>query len=324
LIQIIESEHVDKKKWNELARKSNVSFQNFSLFLDTIPENWCAVVWDDYRGGIAIPYTVRMGIKGMFNPPMTSPLSWLGEKPDNFAEINLILQKKFKRSNLTTYEQLFPNSQQLLYQRINYTPDYKITKGNTRRSIYKFEHSDLIIQKMEIERVLAFIVSELRLKMPVLTHKFVDNLQKFLYECGNQCHCFGVKNVKTETLHAGLILIESDSEITDLYSATDIFGRKNHTMYALIFHAISLAMGKKKDFNFGGSTIDSIRYFNHRFGAKDAFYYSWKWERSPWWFRIMMLLKNCYNRKQIATQTSLLTKNTIRHGTNDGFFILGN
>jgi len=299
LLQLIESQHIDKEKWNLLAQQTKVSFQNFSLFLDTLAEHWCAIILDDYRGGIAIPYTVRLGVKGIFAPPMTAPFSWIGEKPDNFAEINLILRKKFQRSYYTHYDSLFYNNQTKIYQRINYTSDYKISYS-TRKNVHKFERTGLKIQKVNVEQILEFVVSELHTKMNVLTPHFVARLRIFLSNYEHN-YCYGIFDTDTNRLHAGMILLESHNEITSIHCATDAFGRKNRMMYALTHKAILLAMEKRKDFNFGGSSIDSIRYFNHRFGAEDNFYYCWEWDNSPFWFHLLLKLRNwkIFLRKKI-------------------------
>jgi len=302
LLKIIESNNIDRKKWNLLAEQSKVSFQNFSLFLDTLSENWCAIILDNYRGGIAIPYTVRLGIKGVFSPPLTSPLSWLGEKPDNFAEINLMLRNYFKRAYFTSYEQLLPDGEKRIYQRIKYQNDYEVSYS-TRRNLSKFKRKNLTIQEIEVSQSLSFVFSTLGNKVDVGSQKFTRQLTSF-FRSYPQCYCYGIKNETQDILHACVILVESSTEITSLYCASDTFGKKNKMMYALIHRGIQLSISKKKDFNFGGSSIESIRAFNLRFGSEDNFYYCWKWENSPWWFRFILKLRNL---KQVLNKKHLFS-----------------
>ncbi|MEY3237827.1 MAG: hypothetical protein RI883_1928, partial [Bacteroidota bacterium] len=68
-MKIIQREHIDTKKWDALVSSSsdNAVF-SLSTYLDAVAENWCVLTDDEYSKGIALPFTVRIGIKVIYTP----------------------------------------------------------------------------------------------------------------------------------------------------------------------------------------------------------------------------------------------------------------
>lgn len=287
-LQLIEKDALDCEKWDALLKKTAAAVYNQRYYLDALAENWCVVVWDDYRGAMAIPYSIRAGVKGIFTPNFIRSLDWMGEKPIDFGEVEKLLKKRFKRGNLNTNEYLFEKSTEQVYQKIESENELQIG-SQTKRSIKKFEKTGLLIEPVSIEEALPVVVAELRAKVKSLNPIDFKRFEQLLLSYNReQCFCFGIRG---EKVHAAIILIEWNGEVLHIKSGVDEFGKQNGLMHALMYAVIRDAFNKEQKFSFEGSFVPSVRQFNVGFGATDHVYYNWKWDNSPWWFQMLLKWK---------------------------------
>lgn len=285
-IEIVERKYIDSKKWEQLVLSSKATVYNQVEYLDALSENWCALIIDDYSGALAIPYTIRLGVKGIITPNFIRSLDWMGEKPANFSDIELLLKKQFRRANFHTNTALFKNSEERVFQFIK--KDTTLNWGSqTKRGIKKFEKTGLTIENIPIETVLPLVIDELRSKVKDLNTTDFQRFENLLLNY--PCFCVGIQS--TNGIHAGIILIEWNNEILYIKGGVDEFGKKHGLMHALMAHQLSKTLEEGKDFNFEGSSVESVRQFNLGFGASENVYFSWKWDNSPWWFRLLLKLK---------------------------------
>lgn len=292
-IRLIDSKEIDAKRWDELVQKTGATVYNHRHYLDSLSENWLAVIWGDYDGAIAIPYSIRLGIKGIFTPNFIRALDWMGQKPGNMVEVEKILKQHFKRADFNVNQQLFSDCEERIYQNIA-SEDLISLGSQTKRGIKKFEKTALSIEKMKVEDVFPLVVSELRSKVKDLNDNDFQRFEKLLFDYDrNQCTCYGIRS---ENLHAAIILIEWDAEVLYIKGGVDEFGKQNGLMHALMFDAIQRAFKKGKSFSFEGSFVSSVRQFNLGFGAADKVYYNWEWDNSPWWFRLLLKLKKYFKQ----------------------------
>lgn len=285
-IEIVERKNIDTERWKELVRSSEATVYNQLFYLDTLSENWCALVIDDYKGALAIPYSIRLGVKGIFTPNFIRSLDWMGTKPENFEAVEKLLRKQFRRANFHTTTQLFSNSENRVYQSFEKNGVLNFD-SQTKRGIKKFEKTGLQIELLPIEMVLPLVVGELKEKVKDLRQIDFQRFEALLLNY--PCFCYGIKS--NETVHAGIILIEWNNEILYIKGGVDAFGKQNGLMRALMASQISKAIEEGKTFNFEGSSVPSVRQFNLGFGATESIYYSWKWDNSPWWFRFLLKFK---------------------------------
>jgi len=297
MIQLIDSQFIDEKKWDQLVERTQANIQNQRVFLDSLCENWSAIIVGDFIAAMALPYTKRAGLKGLFAPPITAPLSWMGECLPDMDKVKELIEKNFSRGRLTAYQPLFSDFSIQTIQTVPYHDNYVISY-NTKHNINKFKRTKLNVQSIDIHRVLTFIQTELNEQMSVFTPAFTGRLERFFNQCDpSLLHSYAICDNSTEqSICAGLICVESPGELNALFCASNAYGKKHRMMYALMHHAIQVARSKQKLFNFGGSSIPSIRYFNLRFATQEQTYYCWEWDNSPYWFRSLMKLKQLVNK----------------------------
>jgi hypothetical protein len=287
--QLIERADLNEEKWNRLVLASSASVYHQLYYLDTLSEQWCALVYDDYKGAIALPYTVRLGVKGLFTPNFIRSLSWMGERPTAFLEMEKIIKKQFKRASFHTDIPLFEGSSERVYQLID-QKEHFVIGSQTKRALKKFVNVGFFIQNEELTVGIELIVQELRNKVKDLREVDFERFKRLLLNyTTSPINCWTAE--KNGTIHASLVVIEWNNEVLYIKGGVDEFGKKNGAMHGLMHYVIQTSLEKNKVFSFEGSAIDSVRQFNCGFGAFDTVYYAKKWDNSPWWFKLLMKLK---------------------------------
>lgn len=288
-MRIINNGDINRQKWDELVYKTDsAGIYNLSTFLDNLAENWHVIVVGDYEAGLALPFSVRMGVYYLYTPNFIRTLDWLGEKPSKMRELEEMLSEHFQRfdfriSNLTFSHSSYPQSYQ--------TIDSGMIKGYTKqakRGLKKFDKSQYELREIKIEDAFPIIMEELADKVKTL--RKVD-LDRFTLNYSNiqNVIVFGVFDKLN--LGAAAIFVEWKNEILYIKGgAIEIF-KNDGAMYGLMHAGIELAKSKELSFNFEGSTVEGVRNFNLHFGADEKFYYNWKWTRAPFWFRFLLKIK---------------------------------
>lgn len=288
-LQIVERANINEEKWNQLLQRSSASVYNQLYYLDSLSEHWCALIYDDYKGAIALPYTIRLGVKGLFTPNFIRSLSWLGDLPNDFNDVEIKLKNEFKRANYHIDQLLFKEISERVFQLIKSSEQIKIG-SQTKRALKKFEKSGMIIQQVEISRGIDLIVKELQNKVKNLREiDFVRFKQLLLHYNLSTISCWTAQ--KNDSIHASLILIEWNNEVLYIKGGVDEIGKKEGAMHGLMHQVIQTTLKHNKIFSFEGSTIESVRQFNCGFGAADSVYYMVKWDNSPWWFKLLNKLR---------------------------------
>ena len=118
-MKIVERAEIDIEKWDNLVDKTtDKSFFSYSWYLDCVAENWCVLVNESYSSGIALPFTVRMGVETLYTPIFLSYVEVLGEgsKSDTYRDL---ISRRFKNIFLSTKQNIFgPQSEVFVCQTI--------------------------------------------------------------------------------------------------------------------------------------------------------------------------------------------------------------
>lgn len=289
-IQFIDRNLIDEKKWEQLVQKTGATVYNQLIYLDTLAENWMALIVNDYEAGIALPYTIRLGVKNLYTPNFIRAVDWMGEIPHNKEQIESDIKQRFHRANFNLNQELFSETKQIVFQVIE-DRESIVLGSQTKRGIKKFEKTGLEIKQCSINDALPLIVNELRSKVESLRDIDFTRFEKLLLNYNqSSLTCYGIESDKT--IHAAIILIEWGKVVLHIKSGVDDYGKKNGLMHALMYAVIERTINNKRTFSFEGSFVASVKQFNIGFGAKNRVYYSWNWNHSPWWFKMLQKLKS--------------------------------
>lgn len=287
-MRIVEAKDINRQKWSELVMNSpNCQPYNSLLFLDSLSENWCAIVLNDYSAGMALPYSIRYGVKGIYTPNFVRSLDWLGETPEQIDKIEEVIRKNFARCQLRMTTSLFHDTDPGLHYQCIEKDEAVNLNTNAKRLISRAEKEEVQIEEVALKDVEDLILTELQQKVKDLKAVDFQRYTKLLNEL--PASNFKAYAAKTEgNICAGVLFYEWQNRMVYLKGGGNEMAKNNGAMYALLKFGIDSAKAKNLNFDFGGSNVEGVRNFNLKFGAKDVPYYEWNWNASPWWFKFML------------------------------------
>ena len=298
-MKIIQREHIDIEKWDNLVSASpyNAVF-SLSTYLDAVAENWCVLTDDDYSKGIALPFTVRLGIKVVYTPIFVRYLEWFGKEIVALESIKTTIQNEFQQGQLSStvcFEN--NNSGDFIFQ-ISENQAEQLINSQAKRMLSKFEKAGFTINlEADEEEVLKIIYAELPQKVSSLNDKSLTSLDALVKSLKNIQLLKVVAVKKENTIVGGLFLVEFNHSLLYLKGAFTPESKKEGAMYGAMQYAIELAKKQNKRFDFGGSRVEGVRRFNVNLGGKDVIYRSFEWNNSPLWFKILKRAKTAWKRK---------------------------
>ncbi len=283
--KLIDRENINTEKWDNLV-KSNVSHAvyNLSDYLDSVSENWCILTNENYTGGIALPYKIKLGVKFCYTPFFVSFLEWMGTEPSNWDECLDLIYREFKSFHLFI-RQGFDAKKLNVYQLIpeTNTPQYN-TQAN--RMLKRFEKSGMTISfTKSSEKILKIIQTELPKKVRSLNDQSLKKLDFLINKLDQIELAHFIIVTDKEKVVGGLILVQFNKTILYLKGAFYPEAKKEGAMYASMHFAIQYSQRNNLIFDFGGSQVSGVRRFNLNLGGIDNYYHTLEWDNSPCWFR---------------------------------------
>lgn len=290
-MELISKNNIDRKRWDQLVESTpGATVYNRSVFLDELAEDWCAVIIGDYEAGMAVPFTRRVGVQGIYTPNFIRSLNWLGNPLDDFSRVEKLLRNAFKRCFLRMDEQIFSGEyDKWVYQVLRL--DKEVQYGSqAKRSFKKFEKVAFEVREIKVGDVLSLVSEELQSKVKDL--RPVD-LQRFesLYRRYPQDELTTYGAYHNGKLEAAQFFVTWRNQLLFVKGAARAEALKDGAMYGLMKHAIEQATSDVKELSFEGSNVESVRNFYRALGGEDRTYYEWKWDHSPWWFKVLQKIK---------------------------------
>jgi len=291
-MQLVNKSAINREKWDALVNNTtNATIYNQSVFLDVLAENWLLLVNDDYSAGIPIPYTIRLGVKGMYTPNFCREFCFLGVDKLTNSDLKQsleLLKKEFSYCTINLSDNYFdePVSERV-YQTLSGNP---ILNSQAKRSLKKYEKSDLYIERTELKNVLSIISDELSSKVkslkPIDLLRFEQLIQSIPTQ---QLFILGVKN-NHEWL-GGMVFTLWKNKLHYLKGGCVELAKQEGAMFAMMQYAIDHTWHNDLLMDFGGSNVEGVQRFNKAFGAMDLTYFEWSWNNTPLWFSSLIKLK---------------------------------
>jgi hypothetical protein len=300
MIQHIPHTSLDKQKWDDcIANSHNTLPYALSWWLDAVCPGWDALVQDDYLAVMPLTQGNKFGINYLYQPYFTQQLGVFSASPLSPPVITEFLKAiplKFK------YVQIQLNSDNNVHHtdfsfttRKNYLLDLtpaaiELTSNyhrNCRRNIQKAVHAGLIIkQGPPAATFTQFIKNNLEKQLTGTRKTFYPTLRRIVSESNRQSagEIIGVYSHTGELVAAGWFIITPGRCLFQVCASTPK-GKENQAMYMLVDHMIRKYAGSGLTFDFAGSNMRGIAYFNSGFGSKAVHYPVITRNLLPWPFR---------------------------------------
>lgn len=289
-MRFLSSHELNKNKWDALVEQAGGNHFSFSFFLDATAKNWGVFTDEHYTKGFAVCYNFVLGVSFLYPPIFGRTVDFLKLSEAELKTIPNLLRAKFKSGYLQSEIPLdFGAANERLYQ--VYDPE-KAANTLSKRMLKKAAANDYRVESAGFRPVLPLIKSQLSGKVRELHDENITRLEHLLthLEAKNRLWCSGIFNAQNE-LCGGMFFALSPDKVTYIIGTANESCRNAGGMYLCMEHAIREAAANKKTFDFGGSSIESIRRFYIALGGRDVTYFAYSWDNSPAWYRLIRNLK---------------------------------
>ena len=291
---------IDKQKWDScIAAASNGLIYATSNYLDTMADNWDALILDDYKAVMPLTWKKKYGFYYLYQPFFTASLGVFGKKitaamvndfcngiPAKFRYVDIYLNyaNRFQLKNFTLYER----SNYVLPLDKPYQEIYEGFRDNIKRNIRKADKLGCEIKKdCSVNDVLK-LASEYS-KDEMLSqkdYKRFKKLYKLLY-ANKQAAIYGIVSASKE-LMASCVFFFYGNRAYYILVGNHPNGKTIGASHALINAFIKDYAGKNMVLDFEGSDIRNLAFFYSSFGAVEEKYAQLKYNKLP---RLLKLLK---------------------------------
>jgi len=287
-IKYIKHKKIDKQKWDNCVKKAQNSLvYGYSWYLDIVSPNWDALISADYEYIMPLSSAKKYFLSYLHQPIFFQKNSVFSEKvitksiikeflkaiPKKYVIVEMSLNhnlseldSKYNVKKRTNYELYLNNSYEKICQ--NYSKSHKKNIRKVNKSDYKFIVSNDVetfidIKKQDIK------FSEAKNKDIHL--QTLRKLIEYVLEHNLGAIFFAVS---TENKYlAAIFAIKSDKQIIKV-SARTPEGRKKGLSFFIHDKVIEYYANNDLTFDFVGSDIEGVAYFNKGFGSEKKDYYA--------------------------------------------------
>ena len=297
MIRFLKHGEIDKEQWDKCIHEAfNGLIYAYSWYLDTVSEDWEALVEGNYERVFPLTHRKKFLINYLYQPFFTQQLgvfskslltsqitgSFIEAIPAKykFAEINLNSHNKLDLSN----RQLVP----LLNHELDLIDTYENIAGrysqNIKRNIKKAKSSGVtIVNNIRPDDIIDLFISNKGKTIQTLNETDYQMFKRLVYTSmyKGKARVVGAYTEENE-LCAGAIFLVSHHRATFIFSATNQIARGNGAMSLLIDTFIYENSGSRLTFDFEGSNDPALAHFYKSFGSKEVYYHMLRFNKLPW------------------------------------------
>ena len=288
---------IDKSRWDKLVDSDQKALVfNKSYYLDAVCDNWYLYHDDLYSCGIVVCTSTKLGVASIFPPFFHRSCDLVGDssvfKVEDFESILLTNFKYgiFQTSHLFPFKKIQPKKD-LVFQELS---EDIVLSNQAKRKIKNVEKLYKVELKFNInpEDLIALIFEVLPAKVGFFKTKPSHSIKKLIHQAGLMGDLYSIGGFIDGNLVGGLFVLKYKGRMIYLKGACKNEFLNEGMMYYLMNALIVEAKKENLVFDFGGSNIEGVKYFNTKFGSKDIIYNMYQWNNSPFWFKPLMGLKN--------------------------------
>jgi hypothetical protein len=303
MIRYCQHNEIDKKKWDECISGSSLCLPYaYSWYLDIVCPGWDGLVADNYESVMPLPFKQKWLFNYVYKPYFAQQLGLFSpEDPGEtlFREFIKMIPEKFRYVH-TNLNESNPagspftrktNINHLVQIDRNYNSIHQDYSRNCRRNIKKAEDAGLTSRNnLNTGEFVEFVFQNLEKQISDLDQEQRFMLEKIIAGAQQKAsgELTGIYRGQHELCAAGFFMQTKDRMIFSVCASSET-GKQYDAMYLLVDDQIKKSAGNKRWFDFSGSNIRGIAYFNQSFGARAMTYPTLHLNRLP--FPLRMLKK---------------------------------
>jgi len=298
-IRYLTYQQIDKVKWDARIEESpNGLIYACSFYLDTMSENWCALVLNDYEIVMPLTWKIKYGIQYLYQPFFTASLGVFGKDitATTLSAFLTAIPATFKYWDIyLNYGNYFQLTDFNLYQRTNYILPlnlpfetlYNNFRDNIKRNVKKANKLNCIINKnFPVDEVIKLAIEHSIQYSPITKDDYTRFKKLYqLFHSKKQAITYGVYTANNELLASAAFLFFKD-RVYYILVGNHPNGKTLGASHTLITAFIKDHSGQNIILDFEGSNIASLAFFYSSFGAQEEKYVGLKINLLPWWIKI--------------------------------------
>lgn len=295
MLKFIESEQIDRVKWDECVNKSIVGhIYALSWYLDLVSPNWAGIVEDDYMSVMPLPIKIKFGIKYIYQPLFTQQLGVYGSQPVSQALLKTYFNTippylKYIDYNLN-YTNFFSNDFKGISNKVNFELNLNhcyshLKSGYSRNTARNLKRCIQYVEILENIKVQDLVKLKRENAIRRRSLAYYEWLSCFIHHLVNLGYGSLAGVMFGNSLCAAALFVTYNKRIYYLIPVSNKTGKEKRAMFAIIDYYIHKYSEKDLVLDFEGSNIPGIARFFEGFGAVPKSYPSIKINRLPWWIR---------------------------------------
>ena len=280
-------------RWDDLIANSTLeTIYPYSWYLDTVSENWSALVVDDYRFVMPVVWKKKAGMKYIYQPFYCQQLGVFSREyvhPDLIRKILGMLYKKFRFAginfnikNMVGEEAPFTvddKSNYVMRLDRDYDTHYRSFSSNAKRNIKKsIEFAETIERKLPVEELVRLKRENDVIRRSEEDYRALVNL----FETIQERKAGKIYAIRTGSeITAAAFFAFSKTRAIYLLSASSQKGKEQRGMFRIVDTFIRDYAASGLILDFEGSNIPSVARFFSGFGAQPEIYQGVSFSRIP-------------------------------------------
>jgi len=295
MIRYLKQSDIDKKLWDQcISNAGNPLADSMSWYLDITCPGWSALILDDYKAVMPLPVRRKFGINYIYKPLFIQQLglfgnnisgetlsSFLNNIPDEIKLADIVLNES-NQPVVGRYKMVRNNNYKLDIHQA-YSKVQQQYHRNCHRNIKKAVSAGLKFTPfIAIKEFIDLVEKQIQTQAKTYGTKEKNQLLILLKETLNRGagELVGVYDNAGNIMAAGYYLFSYDRLMFKICGSTSE-GKNNQAMYMLIDEQIKRYSEKFKWYDFQGSNMEGIAYFNSTFGALPQKYYTLHINKMP-------------------------------------------
>lgn len=294
-IRYLQRKDIDEKLWNNcIETADNGLLYGYSFYLDGMAGQWDALVMEEYKAVMPLPWRSKWGFYYLYQPFLTAQLGVFGINidPSTITSFLAAVPKKFCYWDISfNHGNVFTLKDYPFHRRMNYVLPlhqpyeviFKSYRENIRRNIKKSNvYGCTVVRNVPIQKIIELT----KLQAKETTVESFDSFERLFLQLEQKAMAktYGIVSKAGDLLSSAVFLF-SHGRAYYILVGNHPNGRTLGASHALIDAFIKDHANQELLLDFEGSDIRNLAFFYSSFGAQEESYAAISLNRLPWWAR---------------------------------------